>query len=241
VALLTFVPLMLILGKKLGEHTLKWVVYQTIAANLGSALTPMGNPQNLYLFTHYGMSLGAFLKITLVMFVLGSIYMWAIMAHEKSSPLNFKMEEGKIRNPKKLIGFGILFIVVLASVVRVVDYRIAFILVVIYTAIVQRQLFRKVDYTLLITFVGFFIFVGTLAEVPQVRLFLESILSQKAKTYLSGLLLSQVISNVPATMLLASFTSNWKELILGVNIGGLGTLIASMASVISYKLYIAEN
>lgn len=240
VALLTFVPLMMILGKKLEEKTLKWVVFQTLAANLGSALTPMGNPQNLYIFTHYGIGIGSFLKITSLLLVLGALFMGILFLLEKGHPLTIEMNKGKIRNPKKLVGFGILFVIVLASVVRCIDYRIAFALVVIYTAIVQKELFRKVDYTLIITFIGFFIFVGTLGEVPTVKVFLEGLLSRKGNTYLSGLVLSQVISNVPATMLLASFTENWQELVLGVNIGGLGTLIASLASVISYKLYTAE-
>ena len=107
--------------------------------------------------------------------------------------------------------------------------------------ILDRDLFKKVDYSLLLTFVGFFIFIGNISNMSYIKEILSRLLEAPQSTYYGGLIASQFISNVPATMLLSGFTDNYKELLLGVNVGGLGTLIASLASVISYKLYINEN
>ena len=136
--------------------------------------------------------------------------------------------------------FSILFIVILLSVFHIVDYKLTFIITIITVLLLNKSLFKEVDYSLLITFIGFFIFVGNISTLEVVRNFMEGVLNSKESTYLSGILASQVISNVPATMLLSGFTSNFRELLLGVNIGGMGTLIASLASVISYKLYLGE-
>lgn len=238
VALITFVPLTLIIGQKLGENVMKWVVFQTLAANLGSSLTPMGNPQNLFIYTYYDVSLLNFMQVVLGMVILAVIFMAFLIQREKNKPIGIEMEIINVKEPKKTLGYMILFIVVLASVIEVVDYRIALVLVILYTCLAERRLFAKIDYTLLLTFIGFFIFVGNLAAIPAVKALFEGMLKHRGATYLSGVLLSQVISNVPATMLLAPFTENWKELVLGVDVGGMGTLIASMASIISYKLYI---
>jgi di/tricarboxylate transporter len=111
---------------------------------------------------------------------------------------------------------------------------------VVIMAFCNWRLFKKVDYSLLLTFVGFFIFTKTLSTVPAFSDFIKSLLSSPLKTYLTGIAASQVISNVPAALLLSGFTDNGAMLLLAVNVGGLGTLIASMASVISFKLYSAE-
>ena len=132
-------------------------------------------------------------------------------------------------------------IIVLLSVFHIINYKIAFIITIITVFIVNKRLFFKVDIYLLLTFVGFFIFVGNISNMNMVKEFMEELLNSKTSTYISGLLCSQIISNVPATMLLSSFTNYYKELLLSVNIGGLGTLIASLASVISYKFYVKEN
>ena len=168
------------------------------------------------------------------------LFLGLLLIKEKKEPIEIAIEQVKIQSPKQLIVFFLLFIIILGSVVGILDYRIAFVITVVVTLVLDRTLLAKVDYTLLITFIGFFIFIGNLAAVPSIKMTLERFLSGEGYTYLSGLIMSQVISNVPATMLLASFTDNWRELVLGVNIGGLGTLIASLASVISYKLFVKE-
>lgn len=238
VALITFVPLTLIIGKKLHKNVMKWVVFQTLAANLGSTLTPMGNPQNLFIYTYFETELFSFLKMTMGLALMACLFLGVLMQKESQQEISCQISLPMINHKRKVIGFALLFILVLASVIQIIDYRVVFVMVVLYTAITNRELFKEVDYTLLITFIGFFIFVGNLAAIPQIKLYLGNMLNHQGVTYLGSVLLSQFISNVPAAMLLAPFTDNWKELLIGVNVGGMGTLIASMASLISYRLYV---
>jgi len=238
VALITFVPLTLIIGKKLNKNVMKWVVFQTLAANLGSSLTPMGNPQNLFLYTYFEIGLIDFLKITFGLTFIACFFLGMLMQKESREEIEYQIPLPMISHKKRVVGFTLLFILVLASVVHIIDYRVVFIMVILYTVITNKRLFKEVDYKLLVTFIGFFIFVGNLAAIPQIKLCLDNMLSHQGVTFLGGVLLSQVISNVPAAMLLAPFTENWQELLIGVNVGGMGTLIASMASLISYRLYV---
>ncbi|WP_410497125.1 SLC13 family permease [Cellulosilyticum sp. ST5] len=240
VALITFIPLTLIIGRKLKIVPIKWVVFQTLAANLGSSLTPMGNPQNLFIYTYYGVHLGEFLKVATGLVILSAIFLGCLLLKERKTDITIVLEPVQMKAPKQLMVFLILFIIILSSVVGVLDYRIAFCITIIVTLLVNRHLLFQIDYTLLLTFIGFFIFIGNLAAIPAIKAALQSFLKEEGYTYLSGLVMSQVISNVPATMLLAPFTGNWQELVLGVDIGGMGTLIASLASVISYKLFVKE-
>ncbi|QEH68666.1 SLC13 family permease [Cellulosilyticum sp. WCF-2] len=240
VALITFIPLTLIIGRKLKIVPIKWVVFQTLAANLGSSLTPMGNPQNLFIYTYYGVHLGEFLKVATGLVILSAIFLGCLLLKERKTDITIVLEPVQMKAPKQLMVFLILFIIILSSVVGVLDYRIAFCITIIVTLLVNRHLLFQIDYTLLLTFIGFFIFIGNLAAIPAIKAALQSFLKEEGYTYLSGLVMSQVISNVPATMLLAPFTENWQELVLGVDIGGMGTLIASLASVISYKLFVKE-
>lgn len=240
VALITFVPLTLIIGKKANIKPLKIIVFQTIAANLGSALTPMGNPQNLFIYSYFNINSIEFFKITLPLVLLSLVVLVAFMIKGKKMNLNFDVEDIEIENKRNVAIFSILFFIILLSVFHLIDYRIAFIITVITIFVLNKKLFEDVDYSLLITFIGFFIFIGNISSMDIVKNFMENILSSGKSTFISSILASQVISNVPATMLISAFTPYYKELLLGVNIGGLGTLIASLASVISYKLYIKE-
>ncbi|MBE6062842.1 MAG: anion transporter [Clostridium butyricum] len=242
VALITFVPITLIVGRKLNIDIMKLVILQTIGANLGSALTPMGNPQNLFIYSFYNLSPYEFLKITLPLVIVSSILLIIVIYKMKSTDikiidLNRNSIEGKI----KAILYTIILLIILASVFKVLDYRIAFIVTLIGVMFLDRSLFKRVDYSLLLTFAGFFIFIGNISNMTYVKNILEALLSSPQTTYFSGLIASQFISNVPSTMLLSGFTNHYEELLLGVNVGGLGTLIASLASIISYKLYVNEN
>lgn len=241
VALITFVPITLVIGRKSNISMMKIVVFETLAANLGSALTPMGNPQNLFIYSFYNITPKEFFSITLPLSLLSIVFLLIIIFREKNKNLNFKLEDIKLGSKYKISIFTILMIIVLFSVFHIIDYKIAFIITIITVFIVNKKLFLKVDIYLLLTFVGFFIFVGNISNMHIVKEFMESLLNSKTSTYILGVLSSQIISNVPATMLLSSFTDYYKELLLSVNIGGLGTLIASLASVISYKFYIKEN
>ncbi|MEG0773481.1 SLC13 family permease [Clostridium sp.] len=240
VALITFVPLTLIIGKKVNVNVLKLVIFQTLAANLGSSLTPMGNPQNLYIYSFYNIHPWEFFKITAPLMVLGIVFLFVLINTEKNSVHAFELEAINMKDKTQTIIFSVLFFIIILSVFHVIDYKITFILTIITVFILNKKLFLHVDYSLLITFIGFFIFIGNISNLHGVKSVMSTFLGSETSTYFSGILLSQVISNVPATMLLSKFTTFYKDLLLGANIGGMGTLIASLASVISYKLYANE-
>ncbi len=240
VALITFVPLSIVIGRKANINVLKVVVLQTLAANLGSSFTPMGNPQNLFIYSFYDLSPMDFFKITLPVVVLSILFLVFLVFKGKKMDLSLDLEDVKINNKRDVYLFSLLFLIILLSVFHVIDYRFTFLITIITVFILNKNLFSQVDYSLLVTFVGFFIFVGNMSTMDVVKNFMDGILGSPQSTFLSSVISSQFISNVPATMLLSGFTNQFKELLLGVNIGGMGTLIASLASVISYKIYTSE-
>lgn len=240
VALITFVPLSIVIAKKANINVLKIVIFQTLAANLGSSFTPMGNPQNLFIYSFYNLNPIDFFKITLPIVILAVLFLVLLVCKDKKINLSLDLEDVKIDNKRDVYLFGGLFLIILLSVFHVIDCKVTFLITIIMILFLNKKLFSKVDYSLLITFIGFFIFVGNISTMDLVKNFMEGILGSPQSTFLSSILSSQVISNVPATMLLSGFTNHFKELLLGVNIGGMGTLIASLASVISYKIYTSE-
>ena len=240
VALITFVPLSIVIARKANINVLKIVVFQTLAANLGSSFTPMGNPQNLFIYSFYNLSPIDFFKITLPIVILAVLFLVLLVFKDKKMNLSLDLEDVKIDNKRDVYLFSGLFLIILLSVFHVIDYKVTFLITIVMVLILNKKLFSQVDYSLLITFIGFFIFVGNISTMDVVKNFMEGILNSPKSTFLASVLSSQVISNVPATMLLSGFTDHFKELLLGVNIGGMGTLIASLASVISYKIYASE-
>lgn len=240
VALITFVPLSIVISKKANINVLKIVVFQTLAANLGSSFTPMGNPQNLFIYSFYNLSPIDFFKITLPIVILAVLFLVFLVLKDKKMNLSLDLEDVKIDNKRDVYLFSALFLIILLSVFHIIDYKVTFLITIIMVLLLNKKLFSQVDYSLLVTFIGFFIFVGNISTMDVVKNFMEGILGSHESTFLSSVLSSQFISNVPATMLLSGFTNHFKELLLGVNIGGMGTLIASLASVISYKIYTSE-
>ncbi|MDR1700180.1 MAG: anion transporter [Lachnoclostridium sp.] len=240
VALITFVPLAIITGRNAGIGVIKIVVLQTLAANLGSSLTPMGNPQNLYLYSFYSMTPAAFFSAIFPLGIGAVILLAALILMVKPRKTVFTLPPVYAGSRKPLPVYAVLFILNLLSVFHAVDYRLVFAITVLAVLIADRGLFRAVDYPLLITFTGFFIFIGNLSHMDSVRLWLEALLGTGTAVYIAGILSSQVISNVPAAILLSGFTARSRELLLAVNIGGMGTLIASLASLISYKIFAKE-
>ena len=252
VALLTFVPITILIFTRIGLPCLKLVVLETLAANLGSCITPMGNPQNLYLFSYYGFSAGDFFALT-ARIAVPSLFILCVMilmithkphGNSTTGPASGTLDHNILQTQVSFITFDFRtilyiadFILCLLTVFHFVNYLIMLGVTVIIMLVCNFRLFKKVDYSLLLTFVGFFIFTKTLSTVPAFCNFINSMLSTPLKTYITGILTSQVISNVPAALLLSGFTENGDMLLLGVNVGGLGTLIASMASVISFKIY----
>lgn len=234
VALITFVPLSIVVAKKSDINVLKIVILQTLAANLGSSFTPMGNPQNLFIYSFYNLDPSDFFKITAPLVILSVLFLSVIILKSKKINLDLHLEDVEIKNKKDVIFFSILFAIILLSVFHIVDYRLAFSITLLTVLILNKKLLTQIDYSLLITFIG------NISTMDSIRSFMMGILNSPQSTFITSILSSQVISNVPATMLLSGFTSNFKELLLGVNIGGMGTLIASLASVISYKIYTNE-
>lgn len=325
VALITFVPLTISLLQSAGLSSLILItiVLQTLAANLGSMLTPVGNPQNLYLFNLMKCDVWSFIKIMLpyscasfllliicIFFVNeflgrrkcgaltgeaavsgrgGALTGEALLSKTGSGltkealllqtgsgltgeallsktgvaltgeaqlskiapafPKETPLSKTTVLSPKettqsqtaapflkvKLILFSLLALISLLTVFNFIPYYVTLPLVLICIFFAERRALKKVDYILLLTFVGFFIFTGNLSHSQKISFLISSVLQKRE--ILCGIISSQVISNVPAAILLSGFTENLKELTVGVNLGGLGTLIASMASLISFKFY----
>lgn len=238
VALITFVPfsIMILPMAGLKKRIPIIVILQTIAANLGSALTPLGNPQNLYLYNISKMSTGEFILWMLPFWCISLVLVVVPIFFLGNEPIDRQSGHDLPKaNMKKQILYLALFALCLLCVLKVLDYRILMAIVVICVAAMDRHTLLRVDYVLLLTFVGFFIFIYDMKQIPSVVTWISSVVS--GREFLVGVLSSQIISNVPAAILLSGFTDNLKVLLLSVDAGGLGTLIASMASLISYKLY----
>lgn len=244
VALMTFVPFTFAVLSNLGKQirhriALPVVCMQTIAANLGSMLTPIGNPQNLYLYSKSSMSIvqfvGLMLPYTIVSLVL--LVSWAVLLcrgqSKKLSALTVAGQKRGSIDRKIVLLYVTLFVICLLAVIHILPYGIVFAIVLICTFFVDRITLRRVDYSLLLTFVAFFIFIGNLGRVPAFSAWIQEIISGREVPV--AVLASQITSNVPAALLLSGFTHNIEALVIGTNIGGLGTLIASMASLISYR------
>ncbi len=244
VALLTFVPFAMLALDRCGKKELiiRTVVLQTVAANLGSMATPVGNPQNLYLFSAGDLEIGAFFAAVLP--VAGASLVLILLAcflMLPNEPVAFAAgDHGTPASHREIALYAVLFAVNLLVVFRVLHFLPALFLTVLGVLLFgKRSLFHEVDYALLLTFVGFFVFVGNLGRVEAVSRLIERLLV--GREVLVSALFSQFLSNVPAALLLSGFTGDTVGLVIGTNVGGLGTLIASMASLISYKLYSARE
>ena len=241
VALLTFVPLTLVVSRKAQIPMMETIILQTIAANIGSSLTPMGNPQNLFIFSYYGIKPMSFFSTVLFMATLGISSLYLLIKRMHKRELKVVLTPLPIADWKKPAVWGMVLVIIIASIFGVLNYQVALVVTLMTVIILNVKLLLKIDYLLLLTFICFFIFIGNVSNTNVLQTVAGASLKDPTSVYFSSILLSQFISNVPASILLAEFTTDWKPLLLGVNIGGLGTIIASMASVISYKLFIQAN
>jgi len=240
-ALLTFLPLGLFVLTSTGKN--KYMAFtfimQNIAANLGGMLTPFGNPQNLYLYTKFQIPTGEFMTIMASPFLISvAIITVCCLIFVKPEPLEVADKAytlPPVRTGIYLVLFGLSIVIVF----RFIPYWIGLLVIPLTLLFLDRKALKMVDYPLLLTFVFFFIFSGNLARVETVRVFFSGLLSKR--TLLFSVLSCQVISNVPSAILLSQFTENYRELLLGVNIGGVGTLIASLASLITFREYTKNN
>lgn len=249
VALLTFVPFTVLVLRMTGleQEMIPVIVLQTIAANLGSMTTPVGNPQNLYLYSISGMGIGAFLQIMGPLTLISSGLIFLICLIHKDFPIRQGMlgkEIVGVRKAGENQVLAVLFFISLLSVFRILSWQLLLLIVLascigIKAFCKEKYLPLKADFGLLLTFVAFFIFIGNMGRICAVREVLSQVLN--GRELLISFLCSQMISNVPAAILLSGFTQEYRGLLQGVNIGGLGTLIASLASLISYKFFAAES
>ncbi len=242
VALITFVPFTIV-TLKLAEQSKKLiftVTLETVAANLGSMLTPIGNPQNLYLFSVYDMSISEFFRTIIPYALLSLVLLIAFSLFSGKYSLNLAGNR-EIKKPdiKLMAIYLLLFVLSLLGVFRALSYIFLLIIVVTVVILFDRKSILKVDYSLILTFVFLFIFIGNLGNIPSISKWLSSTVNENE--VIAGVLTSQFFSNVPAAVLLSGFTQNANSLLIGVNLGGLGTLIASMASLISFKFIQKEN
>ena len=249
VALLTFVPFTVLVLRMTGleQEMIPVIVLQTIAANLGSMTTPVGNPQNLYLYSISGMGIGAFLQIMGPLTLISAGLIFLICLIHKDFPIRQGMlgkEIVGVRKAGENQVLAVLFFISLLSVFRILSWQLLLLIVLascigIKAFCKEKYLPLKSDFGLLLTFVAFFIFIGNMGRICAVREVLSQVLN--GRELLISFLCSQMISNVPAAILLSGFTQEYRGLLQGVNIGGLGTLIASLASLISYKFFAAES
>ncbi len=240
-ALMTFLPLGYLVVKKTGKEKYMAFLFvmQNIAANLGGMLTPFGNPQNLYLYTKFQIPNLEFMKIMAPPFVIAVLLITiCCIAFVKPEPLELDDKEFVVE-PVKTVIYLLLFALSIAIVFRGVPYGIGLIVIPAVLLVMDRQALKMVDYGLLFTFVFFFIFSGNLARIEVIRNLFSTLL--ETSTLLISVLSCQFISNVPSAILLSQFTDNYPELLLGVNIGGVGTLIASLASLITFREYTTHN
>ena len=240
-ALMTFLPLGYLVVKKTGKEKYMAFLFvmQNIAANLGGMLTPFGNPQNLYLYTKFQIPNLEFMKIMAPPFVIAVLLITiCCIAFVKPEPLELDDKQFVVE-PVKTVIYLLLFALSIAIVFRGIPYWIGLIIIPIVLLIMDREALKMVDYGLLFTFVFFFIFSGNLARIEVIRNLFSALLEKS--TLLISVLSCQFISNVPSAILLSQFTDNYPELLLGVNIGGVGTLIASLASLITFREYTTHN
>lgn len=239
-ALLTFLPLGYLILKETNNEDKEAFVFimQNVAANLGGMLTPFGNPQNLYIYTKYNIDNIYFMQIMLVPFIIAIILLYLSSLFIKNDYLTLSHQDIKISSVKEKI-YIFLFVLAIFVVFRYVPTFVGLIVIPIIILLLDRHAFKNVDYSLLLTFIFFFIFSSNLARINAVNVFFSKLLEKNV--YFTTLFSCQFMSNVPTSILLSKFTNNFIPLLYGVNIGGLGTLVASLASLITFRNYTSLN
>ena len=240
VSLVTLVPFAIMVLEPFGDNRklMFTLIIMTVAANLGSMLTPIGNPQNLYLYEHYKISLGDFFLLMLP-YSLFSLLLVVVMTFILVSGKEKLKDNDRLVIQKlpivKLVVYILLFLLNIMTVIGILDYLISLAITIVVMAVMDFKAYLKVDYNLLATFIFFFILIGNIGRIDTITGALSGLVSSWPVP--AAILSSQIISNVPAAMLLSAFTDNGKALVIGTNLGGLGTIIASMASLITYRFH----
>ncbi|KRM92605.1 SLC13 family permease [Liquorilactobacillus cacaonum] len=240
VAIITLLPIYFKIAKAQNLPVILPSILITVAANLGSISTPFGNPQNIFLVSYYNLSLSYFFEISILLTITNLLVLYLITHvkfKKKELTVSKEVFEEKIAKFKLIIGL-VLFFSVLCSVFGLIPSYISLVLTIIGCLFLQKNILKKIDYNLLLIFICFFIIVGTLSRGHLISIFFESMLTSKLMVYLSAIVTSQIISNVPASILLAKFTGLASAVFIGVNIGGLGTMIASLANLLAFKQFV---
>ena len=234
-ALITFLPLgyFAVSVAKQEKYIPYLFILQNISANLGGMLTPFGNPQNLYLYSFFKIPTAEFCLIMLPPFLLAVALLSVCCLFVKPIKLEINQKFPEKLRIKHTLLYSVLFIFSILIVFRIIPFWIGLIIVPLVLFLVDKEALLMVDYALLGTFFFFFIFAGNLSRIEAVNTLLSSLLQKD--TLLVSVLSCQGISNVPSAILLSRFTTNYKALLMGVNIGGTGTLIASLASLITFS------
>lgn len=238
VSLIIFIPVAIAAFTKVQRQDLliKVLSLQTIAANVGSALTPIGNPQNLFIYTVFNYDLLSFIRVTFPIIAVSFVLLLLTSHFIDKQPLKYDTEIKVTIDSKKSIFTALLFILCLMSVLRFLNVYVMSIPVLVSVFLMDKSLFKQADYKLLLLFVFLFVFVNNVCQISTVKMFAQRFVD--SYEYFTSVALSQIVSNVPAAVMLSNFASDTDMLLKGVNVGGLGTIVASMASLITFKFYI---
>ncbi len=240
-ALITFLPLgyYVITSTNNQKHLAFTFIMQNIAANLGGMLTPFGNPQNLYMYNYFNISNGEFVRIMLIPFLISVALITLCCMFVKNEPLVIHRSYEAVLDTRRTVIYSVLFAVSIIIVFGVIPYWLGLIIILAGLMYLDRAALKAVDYPLLITFCAFFVFAGNVARIPEVISLVGGLVNNSPLLF--GALSCQIISNVPSAILLSHFTDNYPQLLVAVNIGGTGTLIASLASLITFREYLKND
>lgn len=240
-SLITFLPLTYIIlhSTRNDKYLAVTFVLQTIAANMGGMITPYGNPQNLYLYSYYNIGTIEFFSILLKQSIVVAVLLFICCSFIKNDHLRLKNDLATYVNKKKLIVYVLLFIMVILSIFRFIPYLLTLFVVTVTILIMDKKRFKEIDYALIATFFVFFIFSGNMARISGIKEFISGIVVNN--TLIAGIISCQFISNVPTAIFLSKFTTNYSELLISVNVGSLGILISSLASLITLKEYLKHR
>ena len=240
-SLITFLPLTYIVlhSTKNDKYLAFTFIMQTIAANMGGMITPYGNPQNLYLYSYYHINTSEFFGILLIYSITVAILLYICCAFINNDKLTLRKKSKIIIDKNNLRIYTVLFVLVIFSIFRLIPYLLTLGIVILTVLLTDRKRFKDVDYALLATFCVFFIFSGNISRITVIKEFIANIVVKN--TLLAGIISCQFISNVPTAIFLSKFTTNYKELLVSVNIGSLGILISSLASLITLKEFLKHQ
>lgn len=240
VALITVVPITLIISQKGNFNPLKIIVLETIAANFGGSFTPMGNPQNIFLYNYYHLSFGDFM-INMIPFFSICLSLSLIMTLTlDQNKIPFERQKVNLANKVNIAIYLFILLLVLLTMFHVISLLYVFVIAIILFGFVDRNLFKQIDYFLLGTFILFFIIIDQISAISYIKEIANTLVDSEIGTLVSASIFSQFMSNVPSAILIAPFSQHAFALVIGVSIGGFGTTIASLANLISYKYYVNQ-